>query len=815
MKKYLLFILIIFFHLSCYGAEFKKDIVITDGVWSDSRAYSTFASALTSTLVGENLMVNKAESVAASVTTSAGITIGQYGSINVATGQTLTFASTNINARPASLIGNGSYVFAPGTVLKSSWFASNYAAIAKTAASEVVLIIDTPGTITSTVSVGNNVILEWEGSGDALTCGTGISLQNIGTVIAGKYTIFKGAGDFDFATGVDLKSYWFDNLYIASGYIADNTVNLECDKTETLDHAVTIPSTVRTSVKDGTVITTASNALTINGEFYHNTTQCFSGSGVVFGALVRTVYPIWWGTSGIAIQYSITSLPNGGEVVVTTANYSVTSSITITSNITLRGINKTLNSITLGTAGLDLITGTSVTGVNIKDITLKGSNTGTSTERLVLFDQATNCHIDNCDIKNSVIGVQFHDTCTNSSVKNSYFDHMVRLADYSLGYGILADTNNTWIDIVNNNFNDIERHCVYLSSGTSHSKIIGNYCSNIGGIAITLASNASQNRQKDIIISDNIIETGEHTSAGSDDFYGICLSGNIEGSIVEGNTIRDLVDGGGILVQNGYAVANGISDIGVEANIMTSLGLPGITCYNANNVVIKDNILNTVGNYSTGYTAIYVNGTGSGTGTGSSNITIRDNQAHHVGRGFLNASGSAGALVTNLVLGHNIYSDLSNIVTSYPYIFGSYTTYNLDMPSKNLEFYQENILTAMTTVAVSTGPQPAFYTNSVHVPFTGYVTKIWAMVNGAIYSGNVSVNIMKNSTPHTASSSPTLTLDSSNQHTLRQMDLGYFLVEKDDVIGFCYSTSSGLSPSGSLDLLCGMEITEDSNYVAP
>lgn len=69
---------------------------------------------------------------------------------------------------------------------------------------------------------------------------------------------------------------------------AKNTILIDGDITLTGNHTVTQDLIIR----NGAVITTDSNTLTINGQFSHGASQCFSGSGVTFG-LISTCCPEW------------------------------------------------------------------------------------------------------------------------------------------------------------------------------------------------------------------------------------------------------------------------------------------------------------------------------------------------------------------------------------------------------------------------------------------------------------------------------------------------------------------------------------------
>lgn len=108
-----------------------------------------------------------------------------------AAGQTLTFATRDIHAPEHAQIfaGAGSFAFADGTVLRSSWFPTLAAAVPHLGASKVAVRVNrSESIVTLTTHAGTQLL--WEGPGNVLNVSGTLTVN--GPIQAGLYRIFSG-----------------------------------------------------------------------------------------------------------------------------------------------------------------------------------------------------------------------------------------------------------------------------------------------------------------------------------------------------------------------------------------------------------------------------------------------------------------------------------------------------------------------------------------------------------------------------------------------------------------------------------------------
>jgi len=244
MNKIKSFVLALAFVLSFatgVNAEFFKDIIITgpNAIWTDSRAYTTLNDAISAVGSSERTIVIASPQTVTSLTVPANVTLKFERNGSISNSGQLTINTKNIIADNRQIFtGAGDIDFAAGTKIKSSWFSTSETAFSITSDDTVTLVITKPQTLTTNCSVGNNVVLEWEGPGNILTANAGVIVSNIGQIKAGPYQLFAGAGNFDFVAGSVLKSSWFASLRSADTFTDDEDVNLTIvvDKSETVDY---------------------------------------------------------------------------------------------------------------------------------------------------------------------------------------------------------------------------------------------------------------------------------------------------------------------------------------------------------------------------------------------------------------------------------------------------------------------------------------------------------------------------------------------------------------------------------------------------
>ena len=337
------------------SAEFFSDIIVTspDGIWTDSRAYSSLTDAVNA--IGstkQRTIVISSQLPVGNITIPSNITLKfeRDGAI-INSGQ-LTLNTRNIIAENRQIFaGAGDIDFTSGTVLKSGWFSTFERAALVTADDSVTLIITKPQTLTTTVALGNNVVLKWDGSGNILTANTGVDIQNICNIEAGDFQLFAGAGDFDFTDGMNLKLSWFVRLRSAITYIETDKVTLNVTRPSTVDLTDTIPSNISLNISEGAPLTVSpGQVLTISGPLLstgaYQQFVAVSGEVLFSDGVVESIKLEWFGGSANGTTDNISAY----NVAIGTCNYPyiqlgkgiyyTTAPFCIKSHMTLAGLNK-------------------------------------------------------------------------------------------------------------------------------------------------------------------------------------------------------------------------------------------------------------------------------------------------------------------------------------------------------------------------------------------------------------------------------------------------------------------------------------------
>lgn len=332
MKKALIFFIsltIIVLTCTISKAEYFKDIILQspDGVWTDVRAYSSLNTTVTALGANVRSLIIPVPQTLTTVTIPSTVILKfeRDGSIN--NSGNLIINTKNIIApdRPI-FIGAGDVDFADGTVVRSSWFSDIEQALDKTLDNKVTLIISKEETIPDDAVVGDDVTLKWEASDNIITVGTGHTISNIKNIEAGSYQIFAGSGDFDFLDGSYLKSSWFLNLRLADSFTDDDNtdITIEVDQPETIDVSTVLDSHQHLKVTKGNVITINPGVTLSVASLEDCNYKIFDGS--VIGLSKSRVS--WWGPTidgatddRIPIQYAISSLTLGGDLLLDTGNY--------------------------------------------------------------------------------------------------------------------------------------------------------------------------------------------------------------------------------------------------------------------------------------------------------------------------------------------------------------------------------------------------------------------------------------------------------------------------------------------------------------
>ncbi len=284
---------------SCF-AEYFSDIVVTspDGIWTDSRAYSTLQDAIDAIGSDDRELVIVDDCYVSSITIPSNVRLKFLKDGVISVSNELTINTRNIIADNHQIFsGSGSIEFADGSVIRSSWFTSLAKALNLTHNDKVTLIISEPYTLSENVAVGDDVTLKWE-SPNPISVSDHYTLSNIKNIEAGNFQIFSGAGDFDFVDGTVLKSSWFARLRSLLTYVETDNVEVIISGTETIDSDIIVDENVAINIPKGGILSpNAGVTLTINGPLKAGLYQVFDGTGtVVLGEnATKIIFPQWRG----------------------------------------------------------------------------------------------------------------------------------------------------------------------------------------------------------------------------------------------------------------------------------------------------------------------------------------------------------------------------------------------------------------------------------------------------------------------------------------------------------------------------------------
>ena len=603
---------------------------------------------------------------------------------------------------------------------------------------------------------------------------------------------------------VYLSSY--GSLSTAVSTIGATEMTLVIDQDDTLAGVVTVPSTLSLRFIQGSVVTTGSNVLTINGSIISGLYQIFSSSStyLVLGDRTIGAYPEWWGAAGdgstddsTEIQAAIDALTAGS--VVLSDNYAVDTGLVGDSNVNLTGTVGT-SKITIGTAYIDAFTATSKNDISISGIEFIGSALIVSTERQLFFDTCTDINVSDCTFSESIIALQTQ-TCTNAKIHSNHFFDIRRKSDGEQGYGILANLDCDSINCHGNSFNNVERHCVYFTAGTSNSIMEGNIAIDPKGAPYDCSATDGQNTVENVIISNNIARNLTVAPSGSDDRPFLILNGNLDGIIVSNNNFKDNTQGGGILVQHAstYATGSQARNIRITGNIIDNCdAAEGISILNCRQLSITGN---TIRDIDTTYNAISVAVSGTGTGSLVDDVYLSDNFIDTSKNG-INVAGVDGThKATGIVFGENKFKDM--LVASYAMGDVAYIEYDVTARLKELEFYVDSVTASQTDVVMTTYGASNY--NAFVAPFNGIVKSVYIKSSGSISAGSITVEIRKDN----VNSSTGATLSSGSVYTKGDLSLDAYTFSAGDKLQLIYTTDSGFLPSGSRDIVAGIEILRD------
>lgn len=280
-------------------SEYFPDIIVTspNGLWTDTRAYSSINAAITAVGTETRDIYIIRQEITSVLTVPATVRLHFLASGSIANVGQLTLNTKNILAGSYRIFtGVGNIDFAPGTVLKSSWFSNIESALALTTNDTVTIKITDPQTITASYSPGVNVSLMWEAPGNILTVNAGVTVDNINQITAGNYQILAGAGNFRFRDGTTINLSWVPHLRTAINWIDTSNVTLLVNAPATVDFSDTVLATTNLVVNKGALLTVSAGiTLTINS-LDAGPYPIFAGLGTAAPTgNVTKCYPEWWG----------------------------------------------------------------------------------------------------------------------------------------------------------------------------------------------------------------------------------------------------------------------------------------------------------------------------------------------------------------------------------------------------------------------------------------------------------------------------------------------------------------------------------------
>jgi hypothetical protein len=385
MRKFFYALLVLITCTTIVYAEYFGDVVLTgtNGPWIDVRSYSSLNDAITAIGTDNVTLLIPNEQVTTASTINANTTLLFTKDGSIANSGQLTINSKNIRAPDQQIFtGAGDIDFADGSVLRSSWFSSLVSAINLTFDDKLTLVVSEPANITSDCTLGSDITLKWEAPENAITADAGQTLSCITQPIAGDYLIFTGSGDFEFNEGITLNLAWFSHLRSALTFIGTDRVNLLIPDTMPVDFSDTVPSNVILDFvhRHGQLSISAGVTLTISDISSIETTvgqEIFAGAGTVtlsgeelydFLYDISSITPYYGdiiyynGTNWVDIDSTdkfgsvictsfatdITYIGSDNRTLYISDNQTISSDITVPSNVTLKFTSDGLLTITDG-----------------------------------------------------------------------------------------------------------------------------------------------------------------------------------------------------------------------------------------------------------------------------------------------------------------------------------------------------------------------------------------------------------------------------------------------------------------------------------
>ena len=579
-------ILIIMALVVLVGAGYVKwlpDIILTDkdGNWLDTRVYTDLSSVLTalSVLVDPVTVVIVREETYDNDGTwpaTAEIVFRGKGKITQTAG-TLNMYASRINAPERTVFsttGAGSFDFANGAVVHSSWFDNFDDAVDVTQDDALTLQVDGWEVVTSSEVLGSDVVLRFDNVGDFLYLNTGVVLSGVSMLEAGRYQVLRGPGRLDFEDGAGLRTSWFERFDEAIRYADDSRVTLIVNKAETLSAATIVLESTSLDWLPGSVMTVSSD-LSIVGNISAGLYRIVDdSSNLVSFDGGQTIQASWFGFSA--------SAPGANN---RTYLQLAADSIEVSGGILELHAGAFALDVTAGAVGID---GTSVT-VRGQGYSTLLQVTGANPALYLNSDSAANGSIMDWQINVEGLYLEQQNAKTGTGirvgdVRNSYIKD-VRCDNFDKGI-IVENRDNLTISkcwLYDNNYG-ISQDEFFTSIISQTNTIIDNYFSSNDDWAIYIGADFA-----DIRVQNNAITPGGGTGEGVYVITGVdSSSANFSFSY---NTVENFAATNRMLYFNNVN-AKSLKNVTIYSNNFGSTGAYAVTAENTDTITLDTNKFN-------------------------------------------------------------------------------------------------------------------------------------------------------------------------------------------------------------------------------
>ncbi|HBG05616.1 MAG TPA: hypothetical protein DDY22_08710 [Geobacter sp.] len=282
--------------------------------------------------------------------------------------------------------------------------------------------------------------------------------------------------------------------------------------------------------------------------------------------------------------------PTNNTIYFPEGTYKITKSVRLPSNVRLQGSGPGSRLVMGKSLRNGIFSALDQSNITISGLSFEGTGVElkkNTTERLLFFNKCSLVKINDCEAVNTIIAFQGQ-SCVGMSVTSCYVHDIKHRIDYSQGYGLLFNLSCNDIVVSKNRFYKIGRHAIYVSSGTSNTKITDNVVDGCESSAISVYSKSHQAVVDNILIARNDIKN----VSGRVSPRGISIAVWCKNLTVRNNKIFN-VQQYGIAVEGGAdeEMHHNPSNITIEENIIQKCSSAGVWVVNASSVTVKKNLI--------------------------------------------------------------------------------------------------------------------------------------------------------------------------------------------------------------------------------